>query len=526
MGTTPVDIFEKLMALGPPETVTASGALRRIGILVDLAGDLDREDGTARAFEWCDVLAGRKLTKQHAALLEYFRANAWANRQRSKHLDADAVWQWEQPEQQKQIFHLRRAVLSPGFDKLSPLRRCQILTNLANQLNTVGRCVEAIATWARVLSINPAFGMALGNRGYGLTQYARSLYDKGHRGVFLYFAHKDLSDALSSRAKFWGHEKKNAKAFFAAKKAEIEDVIDVKRAERSIRMDEYPIGTSPDERHYRQWVLRQRFFLNPLNDLGSYTIAARDMLSLPSFTAPIGEPPSLISFFDHMKQEFVSGRWLLYEGLNADRVHFSDRRVTLYNTLDYPSYSLAVEKVKAAYRIGYSILDKIAFFLNEYAKLGVGERQVYFRTIWYKNCDFRNDIRPEFLESKNWPLRGLYWLSKDLFDPDLQDVMEPDAQALYTIRNRLEHSYLKIHEILLPHPDRERFADAWTDRLAYSVGRDDFGSKTLHVFRLARAGLIYLALGMHREEKKRAKTETKGFKVPMTLGLWPDARKR
>ena len=161
----------------------------------------------------------RKLTKQQSVLLEYFRANAWANRQRSKHRDADAVWQWKQPEQQKQIFHLRRAMLSPGFDKLSPLRRCQILTNLANQLNTVGRCVEAIAIWTRALSINPAFGMALGNRGYGLTQYARSLYDNGHRGVFLYFAHNDLSAALSSRAKFWGHEKINAKALLCCQKS-------------------------------------------------------------------------------------------------------------------------------------------------------------------------------------------------------------------------------------------------------------------------------------------------------------------
>lgn len=58
MGTTPLDIFEKLMALEPPRTVNASGALKRIGILVDLAGDLDREDGTARALDWCDDLAG------------------------------------------------------------------------------------------------------------------------------------------------------------------------------------------------------------------------------------------------------------------------------------------------------------------------------------------------------------------------------------------------------------------------------------------------------------------------------------
>ncbi|HZL31586.1 MAG TPA: hypothetical protein VFC54_11085 [Pseudolabrys sp.] len=75
-------IFETLMALGPIHAVVSKSALKRIGLLVDLAGDLDRDDGTARALEWCDVLSKRKLTDQQATLLEYFRANAWANRQR------------------------------------------------------------------------------------------------------------------------------------------------------------------------------------------------------------------------------------------------------------------------------------------------------------------------------------------------------------------------------------------------------------------------------------------------------------
>jgi hypothetical protein len=291
-------------------------------------------------------------------------------------------------------------------------------------------------------------------------------------------------------------------------------------------MDGYPIGASKDERHYRRWALQQRLFLNPLNDLGSHTIAARDMLSLPSFTTAIGEPPSLIGFFDQMKQEYVSGRWLLYEGLHSKRVHFSDRQVTIYNTLDYPSHALAVEKVKAAYRIGYSLLDKIAFFLNDYAKLGIKTNQVYFRTIWNEDRDPRKNIRQEFVQSKNWPLRGLYWLSKDLFDPELKSVMEPDAQALYEIRNHLEHSYLKIHELLLPQPQREEFADMWTDSLAYSVGRDDFEDKTLQVFRLARAGMIYLSLGMHREEQKREQNKPKRRKVPMSLTLFRDTWKR
>jgi len=49
MGTTLANMFEKLMTLGPPTTVTASGALKRIGVLIDLAGDLGKEDGTARS---------------------------------------------------------------------------------------------------------------------------------------------------------------------------------------------------------------------------------------------------------------------------------------------------------------------------------------------------------------------------------------------------------------------------------------------------------------------------------------------
>ena len=200
MSVDPGDIFNKLMALGPPNTVSVPEAFRRIGSLIDLAGDLDKEDGTTRALEWCDDLSQGKLTKRQEALLDYFRANAWANRQRFKHRNVYAAWEWEQPELQQQVFHLRRAQQSPGFTKLSPLRRCQIVTNLGNQLSAVGRFVEARAAWTRALEVNSAFAMALGNRGYGLMLYARSLYDTGHKRVFLHFAHKDLKAALSSKA--------------------------------------------------------------------------------------------------------------------------------------------------------------------------------------------------------------------------------------------------------------------------------------------------------------------------------------
>ncbi|CEG09722.1 hypothetical protein BN961_03152 [Afipia felis] len=146
--------------------------------------------------------------------------------------------------------------------------------------------------------------------------------------------------------------------------------------------------------------------------------------------------------------------------------------------------------MKAAYRIAYSIFDKIAFFLNDYAALGIKPRDVYFKTLWYGNPHKKPPaIRNEFTSSRNWPLRGLYWVSKDLFDPVLQGVMEPEAQQLYFIRNKLEHSYLKVHEILLPRSGGDPISDMFTDRLAYSIARDDLQAKTIHLYRLARAGL-------------------------------------
>src|SRR6266699_850688 len=188
--------FDRLMASQGPTGLSAPKALERIGLLIDLSGDLAREDGTARALLWADELERGSLSAADAALLEYFRGNAWANRQKQRHADRSTVWAWEQPELQQQLLHLRSAVQHDGFGELPDLRQCQVLTNLANQINTVGRFVEAQEYWNRALRIKPRFGMALGNRGYGLAEYARALYDPGHQRVLLCHAHASLSQAV------------------------------------------------------------------------------------------------------------------------------------------------------------------------------------------------------------------------------------------------------------------------------------------------------------------------------------------
>ena len=78
-----------------------------------------------------------------------------------------------------------------------------------------------------------------------------------------------------------------------------------------------------------------------MNDLGPFPIAAHDVLCLPSIVVGIGEGPYYVGFYNQMKQEFTSARYLYYEAITTEKIHFSDKGVLLMNTLDYPSYSLS-----------------------------------------------------------------------------------------------------------------------------------------------------------------------------------------
>lgn len=487
--------YTELMTSDGIATLTDEAALDQIAQLIDLSNEPTRAAGTDRALGWCDELAQRGISPIQSTLLDYFRANAWANRQPKGRPNRAAVWSWEQPELQQQIFFLRRARSSPGFQDLDKLRQCQIFTNLANQLDTAGRFVEALESWTSALAIEPRFWMARGNRGRALWRYAASVYDAGHRNVLALFAHRHLEAATTPQPKDerFGHPE--ARASHDLTKKEIEKAVDLARIAASFELDGHSMGRSERERQYRQWCLSNDLFLNPLNDLGAHSIAARDILSLPDFVTDLTEPPVLIGYFNQLVQEFVSSRWNLYEGTRTTSTHFSDRNVRIYNTLDYPAYGLAVEKVRTAYRTAYSIFDKIAYFLDYYMKLGIDPKPIYFRTVWReKNGAVVHPIRPEFEQSENWQFRGLFWLSKDLFDETFADVTEPDAKALHELRIHLEHKYVKVHEMLVRSRDPDAPPDPFVDSLAYSIRRTELQDKTLRLLKLVRAALIYLSL--------------------------------
>ena len=516
-------IYKSLIEVKNLDGLTIKTSLKHIGQLIDVSLDLEQSIGLEKAVRLTEELHKKDLNACELATSNYFLANAWANLRFLKYGE-NQHRDWEQEETEKEIIYLRKSLNEEAISCLPDERICQILTKSGNILDNVGRFVEAIEYWDKALNRLTSCPIAHGNRGYCLINYAQSLYDQGHKAIFLKNAYNDLKIALSSVLN------EDNRKFYEDNKLCIEDTLSSEFIASEVDMLSFSLGTSKEEIQYRQWCLNNYLFLNPLNDLGPQPIAAQDILSLPSVVTGIDEGPYYPGYFNQMKQEFVSARYLYFEGINiknSKKSHFSDKKVLLFNTFDYPSYSIYVEKVKIAFRITYSLFDKIAYFLNHYLKLSIPERRVSFKTFWYKNQDKKKGLNKVIQECQNIPLQGLFWLSKDLFEEKegFQDSIEPDAQKLSDIRNHLEHKYLKLHDDLWLGPssnDRDIFS-GFTDILAYSIYRQKFERKTLRLLKLTRASLIYLSLAIFYEEQLRAKERGLDTFVGETmLDVWED----
>ena len=500
-------------------------ALAHIGRLIDDALDASFERGVKRALYLLDELSKRELADTDGALAEYFRANAWAAR--SHIANVRRSWSWEAPERQEELLALSRASNHSGFASLDRVRRCQILTNHANLLNVVGRPIDAVAVWDAALKIIPGFSMARGNRGYGLKGYAGMLVDDRERAIVALHAFDSLRAAMADDASHDSVDPRAAIAFFANHATQLAGAVDIEVVRAMQDLDRGDEGRSKTERAYRHWCLQHRLFLCPLNDLGSHPAAATDDLMLPPLIEGLNDrpnghlPPPIIGFFSQMKQEYAAARFTLFEGMSSTRVHFSDRGVSLTDTLDYPLYSLASERVRTAFRIAYSLLDKVAFLVDRYWALGKVPDKISFKNVWMVENKAR--LLPQFEERDNLPLRGLFWLSKELFDDQLKETTAADARELHSIRNALEHTYLRVSE---GWAKPFMINEVRNNNFGIAIGSDELEAKAIRVMQMARSALFYVSFAIGVEERKKQRAKPGQFIGSMPLYGLDDRRKR
>lgn len=514
----PLTHYRRLMRRKTLKRLSIGKGLEHLADLIDTALDARQRDGLLRALQMGTELSNRKLAPRQTILLHYFLGNAWSNLRTLDYAGTDRSWNWEQFEIEQEVTHFRRAVTNSEFAKTETYRACQVLTNLGNLMNNVGRFVEAQDYFGRALQIMPNFGMALATRGGSLSDYARSI-PRRHDAILMF----DESERMLKAALRSPMLHRHARQHYGEQLRLVRTLQSQNRKGKHKFNFNKSLGTTKSERAYRRWCLQARLFLNYLNDVADQTYASEDNVILPSLTRPLGESLHFEGLYNQLKQEFISSRYLYFEATTSEVVHFSDRRVVLYDTMDMPSYSLAIEKVKAAYRVSYSLFDKIAFFLNAYLDLGINERLVTFRTFWYQDRQKKRGLRVEFESRRNWPLRGLFWLSKDIFEDTagFREAIEPDAQELKSIRDHIEHKYLKVLEFGNP-----PFMDSFKDRLALTVSRHDLSRKTMRLLRMVRAALIYLSVAVHWEERERNAKRSERRILELPIEMLKDERKR
>ncbi len=509
--------FQQLMALGVSPKLPTDALFLSLAKLIDASGDLNEISGIERAFRWLKNLKNEKLSPLQNFEFYYFKGNAWNARRKIEELNVKkGDWNSINYFIEQEIINLRTAIrcAPDNTDALCIFRLCQTYTNIGSLLDSMGRFVEAIWYYDQALKKKSDFTMALGNKALALRFYGQHHYDPGHRNLFSFFILDLLTQAFKNPKYFEG----NAENFFKSFLKDVKNYLGEARLSDFADMENHSLGIDELEIKHREWCLKERLFLNPLNDLGPYPIAARDVLLTPSMRAGIKESPYLQGFFSWMKQEYVSARFLLFEGIKERQTHFSDKETFLVDTLDYPAYGYRTELLKSAFRAFYSILDKIAFFINDYFKLEINERTINYRNIW-ENEKLQTMLSTE----KNFPLQGLYWLSKDIFNPkDYRDVLEPEAKHWSLFRNAMEHRYLKI--INSPLSDSYFSNDEFKDPLAYTLNKEHFIKSITSLARLIRAALIYLSFSINSEEKKNSETE-EGFIPEMPLFIYRDQDK-
>jgi len=397
-----------------------------------------------KGIKFAEIQNLKKFSDDDKMIFHYNVANGWSYFQQLKEeLNSDEFWSFNKNELDQQVINLRLA-LSYSHKSENQIKKCEILTNLGNVFSHLGRFSEAQLHWQKVLEIDPTFPMAFGNIGFGLFHYAKTLYDSGHQFLFFKFAHKYLKKTIDTDIY------EEAKSAFQNLIEIIESFIDEEELENTQDLKDFSLGETEQEIQYRKWCLTNHLFLNPLNDITIENIAGHDCLLLPTMTLKFDKTPIYQTIFNQIKQEFVSARHLLFEGFNKKETHYSDKDNLQLDTLDFAVYSYSSEKTKIAFRICYSILDKIGYLLNDYLNLNYKPDKVSFRNIWsiYDKKTRTHRMNPKINQTQNWSLRGLYWLSKDFFEKneEFSSIIEPEAKELAKIRNFIEHKSFKLIE--------------------------------------------------------------------------------
>lgn len=364
----------------------------------------------------------------------------------------------------------------------------KILTNYGNCLDNLGRSLEALKIYDEALKIAPNFNMALGNKAIAIKQFAAIA------GVFrgaIYIEAYQILRKIINDPQVINTCTISAKNSFEKEMKNIEGRIEDKTMlSVDLTHESYSNnGLSDFEKFYLEFCSKNNLFLH-LHILDSTCDAAVvdsvfiNTLMLEGKNERFLE---LSKTINQIKEDFMIARLLLVESLyKRSEFRQLSKRTTLVNTKDNSVFHIYAGLLKTTFRLAYNILDKIAFFINDYVELRMNEKHIYFSNIWELN----NKIKEQLLNTKNQSLYALY---------DVYLDFKPNGyfERLKQIRHCL------VHRKLILFSDEKTSYDKPDDHS--HIGWNTMVNKTIELMYLVKSAIIYLINFVEIEERKKLK---------------------
>lgn len=383
---------------------------------------------------------------------------------------------------QKAKRHLRDALKSNK--NLSQGLKLQIHTNYGNCLDHLGRGLEALYAYDEALKIDSSFGMALGNKAITLQNFA-DIAGK-YRGATYVEAYQ-IFERIVNDPKIIKIGTISAKIDFKKKMGNIENLIkDKTQLSKSLKHKRYSEeGLTNFEKFYLDFCSRNKLFLNFHILDHTCDVAVIDSV----FIRTISDKETffrLTKIINQIKEDYATARLLLVQSIyRRDDFNRISKRTTLINTMDYSAFHIYSGLLKTAYRIGYNIFDKIAFFIKDYLDLKMEGKRIYFYTIWQSN----KKVKEPIINTKNISLFALYDIYLDFQNDECYN-------QLRKIRNSLVHRTLTIYDSRMTKDYDENSDDK-------NIGWDTMFNKTIEMMFLVKCATVYLINFVELEERKK-----------------------
>lgn len=277
-----------------------------------------------------------------------------------------------------------------------------------------------------------------------------------------------------------------------------------------------------EEGDYNHWVNQNVLRLNAYNDINfTSTLCQEDSLYFDGVYSPKTEPDSwrrLFQLLNEVKQEYVSARYMLYSYFKkSGSSHVSDKNVRLADVYDRSNYSFHLELAKSAFRSLYSILDKIAFALNDYLDLDMNPERVNFNNVWYENSKSYK-IKEEILKYKSlYSLAGLLFIRNDIYGGAENYLQAEETILLKKVRNAIEHRAIII-------VDDGMLED---DGSVLNISRMEFESVSINLIKTVRQAIFCFVNAINHIEydKKIEITKNGEMIIPQEIDSVKDDEK-